>query len=345
MIKILAALAIILCFASASMAKDSITDFTEDTRVFKIDSSIQVKKAHFHNRYGIDLTGDLYLPANFDASKKYPAVAVAGPFGAVKEQVSGLYAQEMAKAGYVALAFDPSFTGESGGAVRYVSSPEINTEDFSAAVDFLSVQSCVDPEKIGIIGVCGWGGIALNAAAADTRIKATVSSTMYNMSRIAANGYFDADNNEEARYNAKKAMNEQRTKDYQSGTYARAGGVVDPLPDDAPQFVKDYYAYYKTPRGYHKRSLNSNEGWNVTAGLALMNMPMLAFVEEIRSPVLLVHGEKAHSRYMSEDTIKRLKGDNKKLIIVPGASHCDLYDNLEKIPFNEIIAFMNNYVK
>ena len=345
MIKILAALAIISCFASASMAKDSITDFTEDTRVFKIDSSIQVKKAHFHNRYGIDLTGDLYLPANFDASKKYPAVAVCGPFGAVKEQVSGLYAQEMAKAGYVALAFDPSFTGESGGAVRYVSSPEINTEDFSAAVDFLSVQSCVDPEKIGIIGVCGWGGIALNAAAADTRIKATVSSTMYNMSRIAANGYFDADNNEEARYNAKKAMNEQRTKDYQSGTYARAGGVVDPLPDDAPQFVKDYYAYYKTPRGYHKRSLNSNEGWNVTAGLALMNMPMLAFVEEIRSPVLLVHGEKAHSRYMSEDTIKRLKGDNKKLIIVPGASHCDLYDNLEKIPFNEIIAFMNNYVK
>ena len=345
MIKILAALTIISCFASVSMAKDSITDFTEDTRVFKIDSSIQVKKAHFHNRYGIDLTGDLYLPANFDASKKYPAVAVAGPFGAVKEQVSGLYAQEMAKAGYIALAFDPSFTGESGGAVRYVSSPEINTEDFSAAVDFLSVQNFVDPEKIGIIGVCGWGGIALNAAAADTRIKATVSSTMYNMSRIAANGYFDANNNEEARYNARKAMNEQRTKDYQSGTYARAGGVVDPLPDDAPQFVKDYYAYYKTPRGYHKRSLNSNEGWNVTAGLALMNMPMLAFIEEIRSPVLLVHGEKAHSRYMSEDAIKRLKGDNKKLIIVPGASHCDLYDNMEKIPFSEIIAFMNSYVK
>ena len=345
MTKILAALVIISCLAASSFAEDSIKDFTEDTRVFKIDSSIKVKKAHFHNRYGIELTGDLYLPANFDESKKYAGIAVAGPFGAVKEQVSGLYAQEMAKAGYVAIAFDPSFTGESGGAVRYVSSPEINTEDFSAAVDFLSVQKFIDPSKIGIIGVCGWGGIGLNAAAADTRIKATVSSTMYNLSRVSANGYFDSENSEEARYNAKKAMNEQRIKDYLSGTYARAGGVIDPLPKDAPQFVKDYYAYYKTPRGYHKRSLNSNEGWNVTAGLAMINMPMLTWLEEIRSAVLIVHGEKAHSRYMGEDAFKRLKGDNKKLIIVPDASHCDLYDNLQKIPFSEIIAFMNNYVK
>ncbi|MBQ3458542.1 MAG: alpha/beta hydrolase [Synergistaceae bacterium] len=339
MLKIIAISSMLLCMASASFALEN------DTRVFKIDPEIKAEKVHFHNRYGIDLTGDIYFPKDFDSSKKYAALAVAGPFGAVKEQVSGLYAQEMAKAGYVAVAFDPSFTGESGGAARYVPSPEINTEDFSAAVDFLSVQNYVDPERIGIIGVCGWGGIGLNAAAADTRIKASVISTMYDMSRVSRNGYFDASDSADARYNMKKAMNEQRTKDYKAGTYARAGGVVDPLPKDAPQFVKDYYAYYKTPRGYHERSLNSNEGWTVTGSLAMINMPMLTDVEEIRSAVLIVHGEKAHSRYMGEDTFKRLKGDNKKLIIVPEASHCDLYDNMEKIPFGEIKAFFDTYLK
>ena len=347
MFKILLSALIITSLASCSSAADDkdITDFTEDTRVFKIDSSIQTKKAHFHNRFGIDLTGDLYLPKDFDSSKKYAALAVAGPFGAVKEQSSGLYAQEMAKFGYVALAFDPSFTGESGGSVRYVSDPSINTEDFSAAVDFLSTRDFVDPERIGIIGICGWGGIGLNAAASDTRIKATVSSTMYNMSRVAANGYFDNDDSEEKRFAARQAMNAQRTKDYKSGTYARAGGVVDPLPEDAPWFVKDYYAYYKTPRGYHKRSLNSNEGWTVTSGLALMNMPMLAFIGEIRSAVLIIHGEKAHSRYLGEAAFKALKGDNKELMIIPGASHVDLYDNFEKIPFEKINSFFAEYLK
>lgn len=339
MLKIIAISSMLLCMASASFALEN------DTRVFKIDPQIKTEKVHFHNRYGIDLTGDMYLPKDFDASKKYAALAVAGPFGAVKEQVSGLYAQEMAKAGYVAVAFDPSFTGESGGAARYVPSPEINTEDFSAAVDFLSVQDYVDPDRIGIIGICGWGGIGLNAAAADTRIKASVASTMYDLNRTARNGYFDANDSADARYNMKKSMNDQRTKDYKAGTYARAGGVVDPLPEDAPQFVKDYYAYYKTPRGYHERSVNSNEGWTVTGLLPMINMPMLTDVEEIRSAVLIVHGENAHSRYMGEDTFKRLKGDNKKLVIVPGASHCDLYDNMEKIPFDEIKAFFETYLK
>ena len=316
-----------------------------DTRVFKIDPEIKCEKVQFHNRFGIELTGDIYLPKDFDISKKYAGIAVAGPFGAVKEQVSGLYAQEMAKAGFVAVAFDPSFTGESGGNVRYVADPSINTEDFSAAIDFLSVQDYIDPERVGIIGVCGWGGIAVSAAANDTRIKATVASTLYDMSRVAANGYFDENDNEESRYAMRKAMNDQRTNDYKNGTYVRAGGVVDPLPEDAPQFVKDYYAYYKTPRGYHERSLNSNEGWNVTSGLALINMPMLKFAGEIRSAVLIVHGEKAHSRYMGEDVYKKLKGDNKELVIVSGASHCDLYDNMEKIPFAKIIEFMNANLK
>ena len=339
MTKILLTALIFACMASASFALEN------DTRVFKIDDSIKVEKAHFHNRFGIDLTGDLYMPKDFDGAKKYAAIAVAGPFGAVKEQVSGLYAQEMAKAGFVALAFDPSFTGESGGAVRFASSPEINTEDFSAAVDFLATRDFVDAEKIGIIGVCGWGGIGLNAAAADTRIKATVASTMYNMSRVAANGYFDADDSSEKRIAARKIFNAQRTEDYKNGTYARAGGVVDPLPEDAPQFVKDYYDYYKTPRGYHKNSVNSNEGWTVTSSLALVNMPMLAFIGEIENPVLIVHGEKAHSRYLGEDTFKMLKGDNKELLIVPGASHVDLYDNMEKIPFAKIISFFNENLK
>lgn len=344
MIKIIAAAAAVLSLAGMAMAAE-VEDFGEDTRVFKIDPDITVKKAHFHNRYGIDLTGDLYLPKDFDATKKYAGIAVAGPFGAVKEQVSGLYAQEMAKAGFVAVAFDPSFTGESGGVARNVSSPEINTEDFSAALDFLMTREFVDPERVGIIGVCGWGGIGLNAAAADTRIKASVISTMYDMSRVSRNGYFDSADSDEARYQAKKAMNEQRVKDYVSGTYARAGGVIDPLPEDAPYFVKDYYAYYKTPRGYHKRSLNSNEGWNVTAGLAMINMPMLTDIEDIRSAVLIIHGEKAHSRYLGEDAFKRLKGDNKELMIIPGASHVDLYDNMEAIPFAKIVSFMNEYLK
>ena len=339
MFKILLFAMAILCTASTAFALEN------DTRVFKIDPAIKAEKVHFHNRYGIDLTGDMYFPKDFDKSKKYAAIAVAGPFGAVKEQSSGLYAQEMAKMGYVAVAFDPSFTGESGGNVRYVADPSINTEDFSAAVDFLSVQDYVDPERIGIIGICGWGGMAISAAAMDTRIKATVSSTMYDLTRVTANGYFDADNNEEARYKNKKAMNEQRTKDYKEGKYALAGGVVDPLPEDAPQFVKDYYAYYKTPRGYHARSLNSNSGWNVTSALSFVNMPLLAYAGEIRSAVLIVHGEKAHSRYFSEDAFKKLKGDNKELMIIPGASHVDLYDNMEKIPFEKIKEFFGKYLK
>ena len=337
--KILAAVLMIMCMAGVSYALEN------DSRVFKIYPEIKTEKVHFHNRYGIELTGDLYLPENFDATKKYAALAVCGPFGAVKEQVSGLYAQEMAKNGFVAVAFDPSFTGESGGAVRNLCSPEINTDDFSAAVDFLSVQDYVDPERIGIIGVCGWGGIGLNAVAADTRIKAAVASTMYDMSRVSAKGYFDANDTEEARYQTKTAINTQRTADYKAGTYARAGGVVDPLPEDAPQFVKDYYAYYKTPRGYHARSVNSNEGWNLSAMITMFNMPMLAFVGEIRQPVLLVHGEKAHSRYMSEDTFKRMKGDNKELMIIPGASHTDLYDNMNAIPFAKITEFFRANLK
>ena len=344
MIKIMAAAAAVLALAGSAFAAD-IEDFSQDTRVFKIYPEITVKKAHFHNRYGIDLTGDLYLPEGFDSSKKYAGIAVAGPFGAVKEQVSGLYAQEMAKNGFVAVAFDPSFTGESGGSVRNLPSPEINTDDFSAAIDFLSTQDFIDPARVGIIGVCGWGGIGLNAAAADTRIKASVISTMYDMSRVSRNGYFDASDSEDVRYQTKTAINAQRTKDYVAGTYTRAGGVVDPLPEDAPQFVKDYYAYYKTPRGYHKNSVNSNEGWNLSAMITMFNMPMLAFAEEIRSAVLIVHGEKAHSRYMGEDTFKRLKGDNKELVIVPGASHCDLYDNMNAIPFAKIVSFFNTYLK
>ena len=356
MSEILAAFLFLICFASVASALEN------DTRVFKIYPEIKVEKAHFHNRFGIDLTGDLYMPKDFDASKKYAAIAVAGPFGAVKEQVSGLYAQEMAKAGFIALAFDPSFTGESGGAVRFAASPEINTEDFSAAVDFLTTRDFIDPEKIGIIGVCGWGSIGLNAAAADTRIQAAVVSTMYDMSstiwhayfleykvasdisRAGAKGHSDADN-ADRRYETKKVINEQRTEDYKSGTYTRAGGVVDPLPENAPQFVKDFHAYYKTPRGYHKNSVNSNEGWTLSSMIAMFNMPMLAFVEEIKSPVLIVHGENAHSRYMGEDTFKRLKGDNKELVIVPGASHVDLYDNMEKIPFAKIISFFEKNLK
>ena len=300
-------------------------------------------KVTFHNRYGITLAADLYIPKG--AIGRLPAIAVCGPFGAVKEQSSGLYAQTMAEFGFLTLAFDPSFTGESGGQPRYVASPDINTEDFCAAVDFLSVQDNVDPERIGIIGICGWGGMAINAAAMDTRIKATVASTMYDMTRVNANGYFDSENTAEARYEKKKAMNAQRTEDYRNGSYALAGGVVDPLPEDAPQFVKDYYAYYKTPRGYHPRSLNSNGGWNITSSLSFMNMPLLQYSQEIRSAVLLVHGEKAHSCYFSRDAFQKLIGDNKELLIIPGASHVDLYDRMDVIPFEKLKRFFEEYLR
>lgn len=309
---------------------------------FELSESVERSPVVFRNRFGIELSGDLYVPKG--ASGKLAAVAVCGPFGAVKEQASGLYANEMARRGFAALAFDPSFTGESGGEPRYMNAPDINTEDFQAAVDFLSVQEGIDPERIGLIGICGWGGMALNAAAVDTRVKAALVSTMYDLHRVTANGYFDANDNADARYAAKEAMNRQRIEDYKSGTYARAGGVIDPLPDDAPQFIKDYHAYYKTPRGYHERSLNSNEGWTVITNLSRMNTPMLAYASEIRSAVLVIHGEMAHSRYMGEDAFKLLTGDNKELMIIPGASHVDLYDNFEKIPFGKIEEFFSEYL-
>lgn len=312
-------------------------------KVFPQSDRVNHTKVTFHNRYGITLAADLYTPKDAQG-KKLPAIAVSGPFGAVKEQVSGLYAQQLAEQGYLTLAFDPSFTGESGGTPRNVASPDINTEDFCAAVDYLSTRDDVDPERIGILGVCGWGGFALNAAAIDTRIKATVAATMYDMSRVTANGYFDADDNPDARYALRSRLNAQRTEDYREGTYALAGGVVDPLPEDAPQFVKDYYAYYKTERGYHPRSLNSNAGWNVTSSLSFINMPILTYIGEIRSAVLLVHGEKAHSLYFSQDAFKRLQGENKELLIVPGANHTDLYDNRDKIPFEAIEQFFDRYL-
>lgn len=312
-------------------------------KVFPKSDQVDHQKVTFHNRYGITLAADLYAPKG--AEGKLPAIAVSGPFGAVKEQSSGLYAQAMAERGFLTLAFDPSFTGESGGSPRYVASPDINTEDFSAAVDYLSVQDNVDPERIGIIGICGWGGMAINAAAMDTRIKATAATTMYDMTRVNANGYFDSEDTAEARFEKKKAMNAQRTEDYKNGSYALAGGVVDPLPEDAPQFVKDYYAYYKTERGYHPRSLNSNSGWNVTSSLSFMNMPILQYSHEIRSAVLLVHGEKAHSRYFSEGAYEKLTGDNKELLIIPGASHVDLYDRTDVIPFEKLRSFFEEHLK
>ena len=310
----------------------------------KFDKSEEVnhKKITFINRYGITLAADLYEPKNYTG--KLPAIAVSGPFGAVKEQSSGLYAQEMARRGFITIAFDPSFTGESGGIPRYMASPDINTEDFQAAVDFLSNYEKVDPDKIGIIGICGWGGMALNAAAIDTRIKATVASTMYDMTRVTAKGYFDSQDSEEARYESRKGFNEQRTKDYQTGTYERAGGVVDPLPEDAPQFVKDYDAYYKTERGYHSRSLNSNDGWNVVGTMSFLNQPILKYSNEIRSAVLIVHGDKAHSYYFGKEAYENMikdssYTDNKEFLSIEGASHIDLYDNMEVIPFDKIQKF------
>ena len=312
-------------------------------KVFPQSNKVVHEKVTFRNRYGITLVADMYIPKN--AKGKLAAIAVSGPFGAVKEQSSGLYAQTLAERGFLTIAFDPSYTGESGGQPRYVASPDINTEDFCAAVDFLSTLDDVDPERIGILGICGWGGMALNAAAMDTRIKATVTSTMYDMSRVNANGYFDAMDADQ-RYELRRQLNAQRTLDAKNGTYELAGGVVDPLPDDAPQFVKDYYAYYKTPRGYHKRSLNSNNGWNKTSSLSFINMPLLAYSDEIRNAVLMIHGEKAHSRYFSEDAFKKLKGDYKELLIIPGASHVDLYDNQANvIPFDKIESFFREYLK
>lgn len=315
----------------------------ENDKTFAPSNRVKVESVRFNNRFGITLAGDLYIPLN--ATGKLPAIAVSGPFGAVKEQSSGLYAQTMAERGFIALAFDPSYTGESSGYPRYVASPDINTEDFSAAVDYLTTRADVDSERIGIIGICGWGGMALNAAAIDTRIKATVTVTMYDMSRVNANGYFDS-MDADARYELRKKLNAQRTIDAKNGTYALAGGVVDPLPADAPQFVKDYYDYYKTPRGYHKRSLNSNSGWNVTSALSFINTPLLTYSNEIRSAVLMIHGEKAHSRYFSEDAFKKLTGDNKELMIIPGASHVDLYDNKAGvIPYDKIEQFFHTYLK
>lgn len=315
---------------------------SEWDKVFPQSDKVNYSKVTFHNRYGITLAADLYVPKQ--AVGKLAAIAVSGPFGAVKEQSSGLYAQMLAERGFLTIAFDPSFTGESGGQPRYVASPDINTEDFCAAVDYLSTRDDVDPERIGILGICGWGGMALNAAAIDTRIKATVTSTMYDMSRVTANGYFDSMDADQ-RYELRRQLNAQRTADYRNGSYERAGGVVDPLPADAPQFVKDYYAYYKTPRGYHKRSLNSNDGWNKTSALSFLNMPILTYSNEIRSAVLMIHGDKAHSCYFSRDAFKKLTGDNKELLLIPGANHTDLYDNLKVIPFDRIESFFREYLK
>lgn len=324
------------------MIKEQLNLTKEWDKTFPQSEKVNHSKVTFHNRYGITLAADMYVPKN--AEGKLAAIAVSGPFGAVKEQASGLYAQIMAERGFLTIAFDPSFTGESGGTPRYVASPDINTEDFQAAVDFLSVQEMVDPDKIGIIGICGWGGMALNAAAIDTRIKATVSSTMYDLSRVNAKGYFDSEDTEEARYEKRQALNAQRIADYKNGEYALAGGVVDPLPEDAPFFVKDYYDYYKTDRGYHVRSLNSNGGWNITSSLSFLNMPILQYSQEIRNAVLLIHGEKAHSCYFSRDAFEKLNGDNKELMIIPGAVHTDLYDRTDVILFDKITEFFQKYL-
>jgi len=314
-------------------------------KTFPKSEKVNHSKVTFVNHFGITLVADMYVPKG--ASGKLSAIAVSGPFGACKEQASGLYAQTMAERGFITIAFDPSFTGESGGFPRAMHSPDIDVEDFQAAVDFLSVQDNVDPERIGIIGICGWGGMALQTACADTRIKATVTSTMYDMSRVAGNGYFDSADSKEARKAAREAVSKQRTEDYRNGSYVRAGGVVDPLPEDAPFFVKDYYDYYKTDRGYHVRSLNSNEGWTVQAGTSLANTRLFTYAGEIDSAVLMIHGEKAHSCYMSQDAFKLLNGDNKELLIIPDAVHTDLYDGGDKdyIPFDRMESFFNEYLK
>ena len=314
-----------------------------DGYTFQLGKDVTRTKVTFHNIYGIKLVGDLYAPVN--AKSKMPAIAISGPFGAVKEQSSGLYAEELARRGFITLAFDPAFTGESGGNVRFAASPDMNTEDFSAAFDFLSVQKNIDPEKIGILGICGWGGTAINAAALDTRIKATVTASLNDMSRFRAKGLFDKTNSPEARYEIKKKLNAQRTEDYRTGKYKRMGGNPNVLPENAPQFAKDYWDYYKTSRGYSERSLNSNGGFNMTHQLAFMNMPILEYSDEIQSAVLVIHGDKAHSLYFSEDAFKNLKGDNKEFLIIPGAVHCDLYDNKKVIPFAKIVDFYKANMK
>ena len=332
------------------IGKEKLNLTTEWDKTFPKSDKVEHSKVTFVNRYGITLAADLYVPKN--AKGKLPAIAVSGPFGAVKEQCSGLYAQTMAERGYVTIAFDPSFTGESGGNVRYMASPDINTEDFMAAVDFLSLCDRVDPDRIGIIGICGWGGMAINTAALDTRVKATVAVTMYDMTRVNANGYFDSEDSEEARYQKKAAMCAQRLEDLKGGDYKLGGGVIDPLPDDAPFFVKDYYDYYKTPRGYHPRSLNSNGGWNVIGCESFINQPILKYSNEIRSAVLIIHGEKAHSCYFSRDAYANIIKDskyaaNKELMIIPDTVHTDLYDggNKNAIPFDKIDEFMKEYLK
>ena len=330
------------------MKEEKLELIEEWDKTFQKSNKVNHRKVTFHNRYGTTLAADLYEPKDYIG--KLAAIAISGPFGAVKEQASGLYAQELAERGFLTIAFDPSYTGESGGTPRYMASPDINTEDFQAAVDFLSVQDNVDSEKIGILGICGWGGLALNTAAIDTRVKATVASTMYDMSRVNAKGYFDEQDSEEARHNQREMLNKQRTEDYKSKTYQRAGGVVDPLPEDAPFFVKDYYDYYKTKRGYHKRSLNSNEGWNVIGTMSFMNQPILTYTNEIRNAVLIIHGEKAHSCYMSKDAYKHMIEnnkyiDNKELMIIPNAVHTDLYDRKDIIPFDKIESFYRKHLK
>lgn len=347
---LMAAFLCLLCLAESN-AQNTQSDLNveplplmqEWDKTFPKSDKVNHCKVTFVNRYGITLATDLYIPKTTDGGK-LPAIAVSGPFGAVKEQSSGLYAQSMAERGFLTIAFDPSFTGESGGQPRSVASPDINTEDFSAAVDYLATRPEVDPERIGIIGICGWGGFAINAAANDTRIKATVASTMYDISRCTANGYFDAADNADARYKMRQELNAQRTEDYRTGSYPHT--VMNPKPsEDAPQFMKDYYDYYKTKRGYHPRSINSGLGWNKTSSLAFINAPILAYAGEVRSAVLLIHGEKAHSRYFSEDTFKKLNGDNKELMIIPEAVHTDLYDRTDIIPFDKIETFFNEYLK
>lgn len=328
-----------------SLAPVEALELTQEwDKVFPKTDKVKHKKVTFVNRYGVTLAADMYVPVAAQG-EHLPAVAVSGPFGAVKEQSSGLYAQRLAELGFVTIAFDPSFTGESGGMPRRVASPDINTEDFSAAVDFLCLQPEVDSLRIGILGICGWGGIAIEAAVNDPRIKATVACTMYDMTRVTANGYFDAEDSAEKRNAARAALAVQRTADYSKGVYRRAGGVADPLPTDAPQFVKDYYDYYKTPRGFHPRSGNSTDGWNSTSSLPFMNFRFFEYASELENAVMIVHGDKAHSYYFGKDAFAKLKGENKRMLTVRGASHCDLYDNLEKIPFAEMADFYNEYLK
>ncbi len=325
------------------MKTENLTLVQEWDKTFPQSEKVDHSKITFVNRYGITLAADLYKPKN--ATGKLPAIAVSGPFGAVKEQSSGLYAQELAENGFLTIAFDPSYTGESGGEPRYVASPDINTEDFSAAVDYLICRNDVDNEKVGILGICGWGGIALQAAINDPRIKATVASTMYDMTRVNANGYFDSENSAGERNAKRAAMAAQRTEDYRNGSYKLGGGVVDPLPEDAPKFVKDYYDYYKTPRGYHKRSLNSNGGWNVTSNLPFLNFKFFEYADELENAAMIVHGDQAHSFYFGKDAFAKLKGDNKEFVAIPGASHTDLYDQKDIIPFGRIVEFYNKNFK